>query len=866
MRRFIDYEPVPFYFLNDEFNREEIIRQLDFMAENGITSFFLHVRDGVNNEAWGTERFFLNMKFVIEESIKRDIKPWLYDEDSYPSGQAGGKIVIDRPELLAYGLNVKKAEYEKSSGLYKAYLGRVKGLFGYEVKRENGVEKVRVIENCFGPVRRRWYRRDMTKTYYADMADLKYDHVRACTSYTEIMFEAKADENSDVYYAYLAPSKTDGKYGAMADCLNSETTKEFITRVHEKYKAVVGKYFGKEIQGIFMDEPSVGAGLPFTGELSDFFFKRTGYELKSKLYMLSSDYKGDGAAFRRDYVSAIKSLFFKNFIQPIKAWCEKNGLKFVGHYCGEEDPLVQALSGQDVYENVAAMDIPGFDIITANIGDAKHPSLTIGANLVASAAAQCGKKRILAESFALAPFNYGYSGMKRTADWLFACGINMIVTHGFHYGYNAYQRGDAGKSFFFQDPQFEEYVKFSEYAGRSCKLLSEYERNNDILIVVPDGAFAEEVPFPIGNNGIAPSERAVRIRSLFFEAAKHLFTRHVGFDLTETDYITDKSVVGGKVVIGEKKYSHTIVVKGGSKEEATYKKLIGKTDVAFYGGGELNEFVVGDRLRGENAENVLSYEKFKGSNRLTFLFNDSASAANFELKVGENAFVYNAEKDVSMPLSVKDGVAVIKLCPFQSIITEETKEPFGKIEGVYNPEKTEKNSFEFLTNPQLYYMPQGARKAITRYDLTVTDKNGTKKYENIKYSRLRDVIGTQDEIYKTDYVIPYFDTAERPESVYPVKAEFSACIKKEDENDFLLFDRDTIEGDFKMYFNGKEIDKNELKSCRVYDVHNYCFTPEWKEENVLKIVFEKAGEFDGIGGEIYLMKNAAEKRGGDEKI
>ena len=156
-------------------------------------------------------------------------------------------------------------------------------------------------------------------------------------------------------------------------------------------------------------------------------------------------------------------------------------------------------------------------------------------------------------------------------------------------------------------------------------------------------------------------------------------------------------------------------------------------------------------------------------------------------------------------------------------------------------------------------MPQGARKAITRYDLTVTDKNGTKKYENIKYSRLRDVIGTQDEIYKTDYVIPYFDTAERPESVYPVKAEFSARIKKENGNDFLLFDRDTIEGDFKMYFNGKEIDKKELKSCRVYDVHNYCFTPEWKEKNVLKIVFEKAGEFDGIGGEIYLMKNAAEK-------
>ena len=46
-RRFLDYEPTPFYFLNDDIDREELIKQLDFMQEHTIKSFFLHVREGI---------------------------------------------------------------------------------------------------------------------------------------------------------------------------------------------------------------------------------------------------------------------------------------------------------------------------------------------------------------------------------------------------------------------------------------------------------------------------------------------------------------------------------------------------------------------------------------------------------------------------------------------------------------------------------------------------------------------------------------------------------------------------------------------------------------------------------------------------
>lgn len=854
MRRFYEYEPVPFYFFNDEFNKEEVIKQLDVMSENGIKAFFLHVRDGVTTEPWGTERFFENMKFVVEQAIAKGITPWLYDEDSYPSGQAGGQIVIDRPELTSRGLKVVKVTKDEKTGRFSAYLGRVKGVCGYIVDKKDGKESVTVVENCFGPVRRRWYRRDMDKCYYADMADMRYNHIRAVTSYTETMFEVEAPDDAEVYCAYLKSSKTDSKYGVMADCYNIETTKEFIARVYEKYKEKLGKYFGKEIPGIFMDEPSSGEGLPYTGCLFDYFKARNGYDLREKLYTLSPDYTGDAAAVRRDYVSTVQNLFTENFIKPIGEWCKANNLKFTGHYCAEEDPLVQALGGQSVYVNAGFMGIPGFDVITTNIGDLKHPSLIVGGNLVASSAAQLGKERIMAESFALAPHNFGYDGLKRTSDWLFSCGINMIVPHGFHYGYNAYQRADAGKSFFFQDPLFNEYVEYSHYAGRACKLLCKYNRDNDILIVSPDGAFAEEVPFPIGNNGIAPSERAVKIRTRFFDAAKTLFTHHTGYDLTETDTALNAPIKDGKIIIGEKSYGTVIVVKGGDKEQSVYQAIKDKVNAVYFD-GDASAIKTDDIVISGNAEKVLLYTKTNGKDKLHFFFNDSESYVKMQVRVPENAVVYDAEKDVCLKLQIKDGVAEISLQAYASIFIESAEQPFAQVEGVYVAEGDKRKTFECLTNPQLTYMPKGARKAINRYDITVSGNDGEKLYENVRADRIRNYYGTQDAVYKTEYTIPYMDTAPRRENVYPVTATYATEINCESKKDYLLFDGDSVVGNAEIYFNGKKIPKAEMKKHRVYDMKNYRIDPEWQDgANELRIVFDNADEFDGVNGEIYVMQ------------
>ena len=847
-RRFLDYEPTPFYFLNDDIDREELIKQLDFMQEHTIKSFFLHVREGITGQAWGTNLFFSHVRFIVEEAKNRGINVWLYDEDSYPSGQCGGQIVIDRPELQARSLKIIKKQAKKGE-IVREVLGRVRGLIAYAVTKVNGKEKVRKIADCFGTVRRNWFRTKWYSPYFDDfMGEVRYPHERATTYYAEVMFEAEMKEDCDLYIAYLAPTISGTKFFQYADCLNKQTTEEYTKRILEKYKRSVGDYFGKEIQGMFIDEPTLGGDLAFTGELYSYIKDNYKLELFDHLYKLSSDYEGDKGEFRKVYFRAVGELFIKNFLTPVKEWLKNNKLKLVGHFGGEENLTFQA-KGQNIYRQSMIMDIPGFDILTTNLGDIDHPSLLLGANLVCSANKHQGRDQVLSECFGCTPFNFGYDGQKRTADWLFSLGINWLVPHAFHYGYSAYQRGDAGKSFFFQDPQFNEYERFAEYAGRVCKILSRYQRDNEVLLIYPDGALAEETSTGTGTHKIHELTKRT------MTAVKNLYARHVQWDVADTKAVLDATVKEGKLLIGTASYSKVIIVSGGNKEKTIYEFLKKKgVDCAVFDGENLSVIPEGIKTTGKT-ERIQIYKKHNGKEQLLFLFNNSFKYEKFKLEVSGDGYIYDAEEDLSYSLATVDGFVEIALQPFDSkIIVVGT--PYVKPAFEYVVEKIEKKfDPDYYYRMQLHYEPEGCRKAICCFNLKATVNGKEKDYGEVEKGALREYIGANDNMWRGKlFAIPNFDVAKRQEN-FPCSANYSVKVTVTDKTDYLLFDKHTVIGDYELYVNGNRVAPARFVKTRVYDASNYVVCPEWKlGENLIEIKFLKATEFDGVCGELYLMK------------
>ena len=89
-----EYRGTPFWALNSRLTTDELCRQIDVFKEMGLGGFHLHVRTGLENE-YLSEEYMSLMKDCVDKAKKEEMLAWLYDEDRWPSGAAGGLVTKD---------------------------------------------------------------------------------------------------------------------------------------------------------------------------------------------------------------------------------------------------------------------------------------------------------------------------------------------------------------------------------------------------------------------------------------------------------------------------------------------------------------------------------------------------------------------------------------------------------------------------------------------------------------------------------------------------------------------------------------------------------------------------------------------------
>ena len=98
-----EYGAIHWAIWGDELTQERIVREFDQLAANGIYVVNLGPGRGMTPKYLSPEHLAL-IKFAVEEARKRNMKIWLADEGSYPSGFAGGKISEEYPQLTMQGI------------------------------------------------------------------------------------------------------------------------------------------------------------------------------------------------------------------------------------------------------------------------------------------------------------------------------------------------------------------------------------------------------------------------------------------------------------------------------------------------------------------------------------------------------------------------------------------------------------------------------------------------------------------------------------------------------------------------------------------------------------------------------------------
>lgn len=102
-----EYKAIPFWSWNGELKEGELVRQIHEMHFAGMGGFIIHARAGLITEYLG-EHWFSCVATCIREAKQLGMKVWLYDENGYPSGFVGGKLLTNdefRAQFLEYEVN-----------------------------------------------------------------------------------------------------------------------------------------------------------------------------------------------------------------------------------------------------------------------------------------------------------------------------------------------------------------------------------------------------------------------------------------------------------------------------------------------------------------------------------------------------------------------------------------------------------------------------------------------------------------------------------------------------------------------------------------------------------------------------------------
>ena len=100
------YKSFPFWSWNDELEIDELIKQIDWMHDNGIGGFFMHARGGLTTPYLG-EKWFKCVEACLKRAKELDMEAYAYDENGWPSGFAGGELLKEeenRDTYLSYSI------------------------------------------------------------------------------------------------------------------------------------------------------------------------------------------------------------------------------------------------------------------------------------------------------------------------------------------------------------------------------------------------------------------------------------------------------------------------------------------------------------------------------------------------------------------------------------------------------------------------------------------------------------------------------------------------------------------------------------------------------------------------------------------
>ncbi|NOU94478.1 hypothetical protein GC093_14815 [Paenibacillus sp. LMG 31456] len=549
------YRSVPFWAWNDELKQEELLRQIEDMKEQGMGGFFMHSRDGL-------ETPYLSKEWMdaVHQSVAKaeelGMKAWLYDEDRWPSGSAGGSIPAQGDEFRSKGLTLEVVSGE--NGTYEDD-GRVVALFKATIQGMDLIACERLLlipAHTASPVSApaSISTSTSTSTSHADLSA----PAPVTTTITGAVQNLEFSDGEVLLVFRVEVSAPSEWFNdeAPPDSMNPDTVQQFINSTYEVYKAEVGDQFGRTITGIFTDEPGIhdrhcqytaGRGwVPWTYSFPAYFKQLRGHDILDLLPYLYFNGEQSSMA-RHDFWRTVSDKFCESYTKQLGDWCDANGLAFTGHYLWESALGVATRVGGSIMPHYRYQHVPGIDMLCEQTDE----HMTV--KQCTSVANQYGRKFVISETYGCTGWEFTFEGQKWMGDWQYVLGVNLRSQHLALYSLKGCRKRDYPPVFNYQTSWWKYNGIMEDYFARIGAVITEGTPIRDILVLHP----ASTAWSMLGTNPYGSPRRGLdrdipgidRYGYEFNDLLRVLLGQHYDFDLGDETIMAE----AGEVRAQEKK-------------------------------------------------------------------------------------------------------------------------------------------------------------------------------------------------------------------------------------------------------------------------------------------------------------------------
>jgi hypothetical protein len=418
-----EYRGAPFWAWNCDLNREELLWQIEQLKAMGFGGFHMHVRSGLSTPYLSPE-FMDLISACVQKAKDEHMLAWLYDEDRWPSGAAGGIVTKDhafRARTLLF--TSRRKEKGKPLAAYAISLDENSCLREYRLLKDGE------------------------------------------TLWSGEMFR----------YAYLIIAGNDSWFNNQAylDTLNPQAVKRFLDVTHEAYAQRFQAEFGRTIPAIFTDEPQFSKKkmltfprdesdviLPWTDNLEETFAKAYGHSLVSSLPEVIWELPdGKVSPVRYHYHDHLAERFTEAFADQVGAWCQAHNIMLTGHMMEEPTLCSQTNMLGEAMRSYRSFQLPGIDMLC----DRREYTT---AKQAQSAAHQAGSEGTLSELYGVTHWDFDFRGHKNQGDWQAALGVTVRVPHLAWVSMEGEAKRDYPAAISYQSPWYREYSYVEDHFAR----------------------------------------------------------------------------------------------------------------------------------------------------------------------------------------------------------------------------------------------------------------------------------------------------------------------------------------------------------------------------------------------------------------